>query len=67
MAKYEYVCDECEDTEFWDEILKEGFHCECGGHLILLKPDHFSEVEYIENCMVCRHKGSSKCFECKHN
>lgn len=43
MKRLKYECYDCEDIEFWDEILKEGSHCECGGHLFLVKTDNFKK------------------------
>jgi hypothetical protein len=31
------------------------------------KEDYFDEVEYIENCMICRNRNTDKCVLCRHN
>lgn len=67
MKKFTYVCDNCEDTEEWKELLKPGFHCECGGHLHLVKRDNFKKVKDYTDCLICKRKGSSKCIDCSHD
>ena len=67
MKRLKYECYDCEDIEFWDEILKEGFHCECGGHLFLVKTDNFKKVDNYSDCMVCSRKDTDDCIDCKRN
>lgn len=59
-----YQCDSCEDTETWDKILKDGFHCECGGHLKLIKTDNFDRVDNFTYCLMCKNKGTDECVDC---
>ncbi len=66
MTKYKYVCDNCEDTENWNELLKPGFHCECGGHLHLVKTDNFRKIEGFDTCDMCYYNkfDQYKCITC---
>lgn len=64
MKKLTYECMECEDTESWNEVLKEGFHCECGGHLFLVKTDNFERTDNYTDCMICKNKGTDECVDC---
>ena len=66
MKKLKYKCDDCEDTEIWDEILKQGFHCECGGHLFLVKNDNFIRMDNYSDCLICINKDTDHCIDCNH-
>jgi len=63
--KYWYECDNCEDMEPLDTIVNDGWYCECGGAMNLVKKDHYEEVEYIENCMICINRNTNKCSDCR--
>lgn len=67
MKQLKYVCDNCEDNEYWNEVLPYGAHCECGGHLHLTKYDNFVRIENFTDCMICVNKGTEECVDCKRN
>ncbi len=64
MKLLRYECDDCEDIEMWSEVLKPGFHCECGGHLFLQKTDNFARIGNYSDCLVCENKGTDDCVDC---
>jgi len=64
MKKLKYECDNCEDIEYWNEILKLGFHCECGGHLHLVKKDHFQKITPYSDCIICINQNTDHCIDC---
>jgi len=68
INKFEYECDECEDTEFLNEKIKDGWACECGGSMNIRKQDYFYEVEYIEKCQICQNRDKDNiCYKCIYN
>ena len=66
MKKLTYVCDDCEDTEQWEEVLRPGFHCECGGHLHLKKRDNFIRNSDYRDCQICENQDTDNCVDCNH-
>lgn len=59
-----YECKECGEQTTLDYNVSDTCLCDCGGQMRFLGEDHFSEVEYIEPCMICRNRNSDKCSEC---
>jgi len=64
MKKLKYECDECEDIEYWNYELKPGFHCECGGHLHLVKKDNFKKIITYSDCLICENQNTDECIDC---
>jgi len=65
---YQYECDDCEDIEMIDELIPDGWMCECGGSMNRVKPDHFEEVEYIEKCRICYNRNNKDlCQDCRRH
>jgi hypothetical protein len=64
MRKLTYACDSCEDVEYWEEVLKPGFHCECGGHLHLVKTNNFVQISGMDGCRICVKIGTDACIDC---
>ena len=58
-----YECSKCKEIENIKSFDNE-INCECGGIYHVVKDDYFQEVEYIENCMICRNQNSFLCKEC---
>ena len=67
MKELTYICDDCEDTEKWNEVLKVGFHCECGGHLHLVRNDNFVKAKKYSDCKTCAKKNTDDCVDCIRN
>ena len=65
MKRLKYECDDCEDIEYWDYELRPGFHCECGGHLFLVRTDNFSKMPDFTECMICINKNTDECIDCR--
>ena len=65
-----YECDDCEDIEQWDSSeFVEGMHCECGGHLFLVRRNNYEKGCEITQCLTCKHKDTNpnKCIDCIFN
>lgn len=59
-----FVCPDCEDyDEVGDEV--KWMLCECGEIMEEEKPDMYTEVEYIESCMICRNRQTDVCHNCR--
>lgn len=60
-----YECDECEDRETNDRIINDGWACECGGSMYLLRVDNYCEHE--NKCFKCKNYASIWCMTCKYS
>lgn len=63
---YWYKCGICGEAESFEFVLPNEHLCECGCKMEPTE-DHFDEVEYIDNCAICRNKETDKCFNCRRS
>ena len=62
MEGYTYECDDCEDIEFYGEILSNGFYCKCGGNMELVRKDNFVILQ--DDCDKCVNNKTNFCLDC---
>lgn len=59
---FEYVCWDCEEREEFEGV-HDHIHCESGGHMELVRHDHYKKVR--SKCNRCSNQGSDLCVTCE--